>query len=44
MPFLDDAEIPLISPGQRTKVSEAWIDNLHRGRRKDEGGRMKAEG
>ena len=32
MPFLDDAEIPLISPGQRTKVSEAWIDNLHRGR------------
>ena len=32
MPFLDDAEIPLISPGQRTKVSESWIDNLHRGR------------
>jgi len=32
MPFLDDAEIPLISPGQRTKVSEPWIDNLHRGR------------
>jgi len=32
MPFLDDAEIPLISPGQRAKVSEAWIDNLHRGR------------
>jgi serine/threonine protein kinase len=40
MPFLDDAEIPLISPGQRAKVSEAWIDNLHRGRVKDEGGRM----
>jgi len=33
MPFLDDAEIPLISPGQRTKVSESWIDNLHRGRK-----------
>ena len=32
MPFLDDAEIPLISPGQRAKVSEPWIDNLHRGR------------
>ena len=32
MPFLDDAEIPLISPGQRTRVPEAWIDNLHRGR------------
>ena len=32
MPFLDDAEIPLISPGQRAKVSEAWIDNLHRGK------------
>ena len=44
MPFLDDAEIPLISPGQRAKVSEAWIDNLHRGRRKDEGGRRKEEG
>lgn len=40
MPFLDDAEIPLISPGQRAKVSEAWIDNLHRGRVKDEGERM----
>ncbi|MGM0490406.1 MAG: BREX system serine/threonine kinase PglW [Planctomycetota bacterium] len=33
MPFLDHAEIPLISPGQRAKVSEAWIDNLHRGRK-----------
>ena len=32
MTFLDDAEIPLISPGQRAKVSEPWIDNLHRGR------------
>jgi hypothetical protein len=41
MPFLDDAEIPLISPGQRARVSEPWIDNLHRGRVKDEGGRMK---
>lgn len=44
MPFLDDAEIPLISPGQRAKVSESWIDNLHRGRMKDEGGRMNKEG
>ena len=43
MPFLDNAEIPLISPGQRAKVSEPWIDNLHRGRRKDEGGRMNEE-
>ena len=32
MPFLDDAEIPLITPGQRAKVSEAWIDNADRGR------------
>ena len=32
MPMLDNAEIPLITPGQRAKVSEAWIDNLHRGR------------
>lgn len=32
MPILDHAEIPLITPGQRAKVSEAWIDNLHRGR------------
>ena len=34
MPMLDHAEIPLITPGQRAKVSEAWIDNLHRGRTK----------
>jgi hypothetical protein len=32
MPMLDNAEIPLITPGQRAKVSEAWIDNLPRGR------------
>lgn len=32
MPFLDGEEIPLISPGQRAKVSEPWIDNLHRGK------------
>ena len=32
MPVLDGAEIPLISPSQRTKVSEAWINNRHRGR------------
>jgi hypothetical protein len=32
MPILDGEEIPLITPGQRAKVSESWIDNLHRGR------------
>jgi hypothetical protein len=32
MPCLDGAAIPLISPGQKAKVSEPWIDNLHRGR------------
>lgn len=32
MPMLDHAEIPLITPGQRGRVSEAWIDNVHRGR------------
>ncbi len=32
MPMLDHAEIPLITPGQRARVSEAWIDNVHRGR------------
>jgi serine/threonine protein kinase len=32
MPILDHAEIPLITPGQRAKVSESWIENLHRGR------------
>ncbi len=32
LPVLDHAEIPLITPGQRAKVSEAWIDNVHRGR------------
>ncbi len=31
MPILDHAEIPLITPGQRAKVSESWIDNVHRG-------------
>ena len=30
--MLDQAEIPLITPGQRARVSEAWIDNVHRGR------------
>ena len=34
MPMLDHAEIPLITPGQRAKVSEGWIDNVHRGRAK----------
>jgi hypothetical protein len=32
MPMLDHAEVPLITPGQRARVSEAWIDNVHRGR------------
>ena len=32
MPMLDNAEIPLITPGQRARVSEAWVDNRHRGR------------
>lgn len=32
MPFLDHAEIPLITPGQRARVSEHWINNLHRGK------------
>ena len=32
MPFLDGAQIPLISTGQRAYISENWIDNLHRGR------------
>lgn len=32
MPILDHAVIPLITPGQRAKVSEGWIDNIHRGR------------
>ncbi|MGV2341937.1 MAG UNVERIFIED_CONTAM: hypothetical protein LVR18_50905 [Planctomycetaceae bacterium] len=31
MPVLDGVTIPLISPGQRTRMNEAWIDNLHRG-------------
>jgi len=32
MPKLDHAVIPLITTSQRAKVSEAWIDNVHRGR------------
>jgi hypothetical protein len=34
MPMLDGAEIPLITPGQRARVSEAWVDNLDRGHTK----------
>ena len=34
MPMLDNAEIPLITPGQRARVSEAWVDNVHRGHSK----------
>ena len=34
MPMLDNAEIPLITPGQRARVSEAWVDNVHRGHAK----------
>jgi hypothetical protein len=34
MPMLDNAEIPLITPGQRARVSEAWVDNVPRGRTK----------
>lgn len=34
LPMLDHAEIPLITPGQRARVSEAWVDNVHRGRSK----------
>jgi hypothetical protein len=34
LPMLDNAEIPLITPGQRARVSEAWVDNVHRGRSK----------
>jgi hypothetical protein len=32
LPVLDHAEIPIITPGQRARVSESWIENLHRGR------------
>ncbi|MFO0877871.1 MAG: BREX system serine/threonine kinase PglW [Gemmataceae bacterium] len=32
MPVLDHAEIPLVTPGQRARVSESWLENLHRGR------------
>jgi hypothetical protein len=31
LPILDHAEIPLITPGQRAKVSEHWINNEDRG-------------
>src|SRR5271165_5503645 len=34
MPMLEHAEIPLITPGQRARVSEAWVDNVHRGHTK----------
>ena len=31
MPMLDHAEIPLITPGQRARISESWVNNVHRG-------------
>lgn len=31
MPMLDGKAIPLITPGQRARVPEPWIENLHRG-------------
>jgi hypothetical protein len=34
LPTLDNAEIPLITPGQRARVSEPWVDNVHRGQSK----------
>jgi hypothetical protein len=34
LPMLDNAEIPLITPGQRARLSEAWVDNIHRGQSK----------
>jgi serine/threonine protein kinase len=36
LPMLDNAEIPLITPGQRTRVSEGWIENLPRGHSKQQ--------
>jgi serine/threonine protein kinase len=30
LPVLDGKEIPLLSPGQRTRVPRAWVENLHR--------------
>jgi serine/threonine protein kinase len=32
LPVLDHAEIPIITPGQRLRLSESWIENRHRGR------------
>ena len=43
LPMLDHAEIPLITPGQRARVSEAWIDNVHRGKAESGMRRRKAE-
>jgi hypothetical protein len=30
-PLLDGKAIPIISPGQRTRIPETWIRNEHRG-------------
>ena len=30
-PLLDGKAIPIISPGQRTRIPESWITNIHRG-------------
>lgn len=33
LPTLDGKEIPLLSPGQRARVPESWLENIHRGER-----------
>lgn len=44
MPHLDGVQIPLISSGQRAKVSEFWVDNYHRGRNEEALQRNTAQG
>lgn len=32
-PLLDGKSVPLIGPGQRAKIPQSWIKNVHRGRK-----------
>jgi len=43
-PMLDGKAVPVISPGQRTRIPESWLRNMHRGKDIHHGGTESAEG
>jgi hypothetical protein len=32
--LIDGKPVPLIGPGQRTRIPESWLQNVHRGERR----------